>query len=364
MTLADEMIPTEPLMAEAESTSSTSVAEKGMAGTAAGDALPAAVTSGKRVPDFFIVGHAKCGTTALYHMLESHPQIYVSVKEPRFFAQELRTRYWRPASSRRQRPTTLDGYVSLFAGASPEQRIGEASTLYLRSSTAASRIAEVQPAARIIIILREPVRYLRSFHLQAVRNYDETQKDFRRAIELEEARRQGKRISRFSQTPNSLFYSDHVRYVEQLRRYHAVFPPENVLVLIYEDFRADNEGTVRKVLRFLDVDDTAPISTVQLESSHTVRYLLLDQIARGISIARHSRAAAPISRTMNALTPRHLRDSEAFGAIWRRILYTDRPPPDEEFVLELRRRFKGEVEALSDYLGRDLVTQWGYDKID
>ena len=30
-------------------------------------------------------------------------------------------------------------------------------------------------------------------------------------------------------------------------------------------------------------------------------------------------------------------------------------------MLELRRRFKPEVEATSEYLGRDLVALWGYD---
>ena len=38
--------------------------------------------------------------------------------------------------------------------------------------------------------------------------------------------------------------------------------------------------------------------------------------------------------------------------------------PDENFVLELRRRFKPEVVALSEHLGRDLVTLWGYDAVD
>ncbi len=40
-----------------------------------------------RVPDFFIVGHPKCGTTALYEMLRRHPQIFMpDIKEPWFFA--------------------------------------------------------------------------------------------------------------------------------------------------------------------------------------------------------------------------------------------------------------------------------------
>ena len=45
--------------------------------------------AGRRVPDFFIVGHAKSGTTALYEMLRAHPQIFMpDLKEPKFFAYE------------------------------------------------------------------------------------------------------------------------------------------------------------------------------------------------------------------------------------------------------------------------------------
>jgi hypothetical protein len=65
---------------------------------------------------------------------------------------------------------------------------------------------------------------------------------------------------------------------------------------------------------------------------------------------------------VNAFTPKEVR-SDALQALWRRVVYSDPPPPDEELMLELRRRFRPEVEALSDYLGRDLVTLWGYDKL-
>jgi hypothetical protein len=321
------------------------------------------VRRGPRLPDFFIAGHAKSGTTALYFMLKAHPSIHLPVKEPRFFAPELRTRFWRPASSNRQRPRTLDGYVSLFAGARPEQRVGEATPSYLRSETAAARIAEVQPDARIVAILREPASYLRSFHLQSVRNYDETQKDFRKAMALEDARRRGKRIPRLSQAPSGLLYSDHVRYVEQLRRYHAVFPPEQVLVLVYDDFRADNEGTVRRVLRFLGVEETAPIPKLELLTLRYPRFQLLDQLTRAMSILRPSRPRPGPLAGARPAAGHGLRGADAFGSLWRRIVYTDPPPPDAEFMLELRRRFKGEVEAVSEYLDRDLVTLWGYDRI-
>ncbi|MBA3809829.1 MAG: hypothetical protein H0X28_15765 [Solirubrobacterales bacterium] len=47
----------------------------------------------------------------------------------------------------------------------------------------------------------------------------------------------------------------------------------------------------------------------------------------------------------------------------RRLVYGDPSPPDEALMAELRRRFKGEVEALGTYLDRDLVRLWGYDGV-
>ena len=182
------------------------------------------MASRQRVPEFFIVGHHKCGTSALWEMLRRHPQIYMpDVKETWYFSPELRSigKKKRPAAGR---PETLEQYLSLFADAGPDQRVGENSPAYLMSSTAAQRIAELQPDARIIAILREPASFLRSFHLQCLRNHVETEKDFGKAIALEADRREGRRIPRYSHRPHELLYSDHVRYVQQLLTYEACLP--------------------------------------------------------------------------------------------------------------------------------------------
>ncbi len=315
-----------------------------------------------RVPEFFIVGHEKCGTTALYLMLKQHPQVFMpDVKEPRYFATDQRSRLARQTPARR--PRTLEGYLSLFADAKPDQRVGEASAQYLRSSAAASAIAQVQPDARIIAILREPASYLRSLHIQITANKVETQRDLRKALALEDDRRRGKRIPRNCHHPDLLMYSEHVRYVEQLRRYHAVFPAENVLVLIYDDFRRDNAATIRRVLRFLDVDEDFTIETVDTYPVKSARFVPLDNLAGAARRARKNPgAASQFSRAMNALIPNAMR-SERFRAMWRRAVYTAPRPPDERFMLELRERFKPEVVALSEYLGRDLVSLWGYEGI-
>jgi hypothetical protein len=326
------------------------------------DALEAASARQQRVPEFFVVGHHKCGTSALYEMLRRHPQIYMpDVKETWYFSPELRSigKKRREAAAR---PETLEQYLSLFDGAGPEQRVGENSPAYLMSRTAARRIGDVQPDARIIAILREPASFLRSFHLQCLRNHVETEKIFGKAISLEAARREGKQIPRHSHRPHELLYSDHVRYVEQLQSYHAVFPPERVLVLIYEDFRRENEATVRKVLNFLDVDDSGPIEVIEANPSFRVRSPQLHELVRSVYIGR-----GPVSRGVKAgvtsLTSRGLR-RELLRLTRRRVVYGEPQDEDEGVMLELRRRFKGEVVALGEYLGRDLVSLWGYDRID
>ena len=183
----------------------------------------------QRLPDFFIVGHGKSGTTALWDMLRRHPQVHLPYKEPWFFSDEMRTlAALRPPGTGRT-PRTLAEYLSLFDGATPDQRVGEASSVYLWSRSAAGRIADAQPEARIIAVLREPASFLRSLHFQFVQTYIEPEKDLRKAIALEDARREGRGKPGNPYWPGATLYSEHVRYVEQLRRYHTVFAPEQVL---------------------------------------------------------------------------------------------------------------------------------------
>jgi hypothetical protein len=324
-----------------------------------------ASTESRRVPDFFIVGHPKSGTTALYEMLRSHPQIFMpDLKEPRYFASDLRSRFQQPSAAGALRvalPQTLDEYLSLFEQARPEQRVGESSPSYLRSQSAAGLIAEAQPAARIIAILREPASFLRSLHLELVQNHVEREQDLRKALANEDHGPGSARAGDPS-SPQLPRYSDRVRYVEQLRRYDAVFAPAQVLVLIYDDFRKDNEGTVRMVLRFLEVDDESPVALIEANPTVHVRSLQLDRLVRSLYAGQ-----GPLSRAVKggvkALTPTRLH-GDAFRSVRRRLVYASPRPADEELMRELRRRFKGEVVALGEYLDRDLVRLWGYDSVE
>ena len=131
------------------------------------------------LPNFFIVGAPKAGTTSLYHLLDQHPQIYMSpVKEPCYFASEIRPenfsaehepRIRREAQELRQISSgpmlekrfsgvvsKWDDYLKLFQNATNEKAIGEASVRYLWSQTAAQNIISRVPNAKIIIVLRDP----------------------------------------------------------------------------------------------------------------------------------------------------------------------------------------------------------------
>jgi hypothetical protein len=314
-----------------------------------------------RVPDFFIVGHPKCGTTALYEMLRRQPQVFMpDFKEPWFFAGDMRPRF-QPARSGLV-PQTLEEYLSLFAPAAPGQRVGEASSSYLRSDEAARRIAELRPDARIIAIFREPASFLRSLHHQLLLDHVETEKSLRAALALEGQRRMGKRIPSRSHLPQMLLYSNHVRYTEQLERYREAFPAEQLLVLIYEDFRADNEGTLREVRRFLGVPVEEPLQALDVNtSSRGMRSQRADELLHAVSVGTGPGARA-VKAVLKTVSSRGLRD-RAMRATRRKLIYGEPPPEDGELMRELRRRYRAEAVSLGDALGRDLVSLWRYEGV-
>jgi hypothetical protein len=300
------------------------------------------------MPDFFVVGEPKSGTTALYEMLRSHPQIFMpELKEPEFFARELHPNL----EHDEQHPKTLEQYLELFAPAGSAKRVGEASVSYLRSRESAARIAALVPDARIIALFREPATMMRSLHLQRLEDYQETEKDLRKAMERERGEHEPTSGHRYS--------IDWVQYTEHLRRYHAAFAAERVLVLIYDDFLADNAATIRKVLHFLDIDESVPISTSKANQTVLVRspraYALLRSLYLGQGPAtRH------LKRAIKALTSQKIR-RDGMRELRDRVLWGEPPPVDERLMAELRERFQPQVAAFAEYIGRDLLSLWGYD---
>jgi hypothetical protein len=312
-----------------------------------------------RLPDFYIVGHSKSGTTAMYEMLAQHPQVHVGAKEPRYFASELYERdIPRPGGT----PRTLEDYRAWFSGAGPAQLVGDVSPDYLWCADSARMIAEVTSDAHIVAIFREPASFLASLHRQLLKVGAESEPDLGRALALEPERREGRSLPLNAYWPRSLLYSDHVRYLEQLRRFHEHFPRERVLVLIYDDFRRDNAATMAEILRFIGVDDRIAMSPREANQSVEIRAARANAALRKLVVAE-TPAARALKSSLISLTPMRLRQ-RALRATRDRIIFGEVTPPDEAVLARLRRELAGEVRAFGEYIGRDLVSLWGYEGLE
>lgn len=214
-----------------------------------------------RKPNLFIVGHPKSGTTALHHFLEQHPDVYMSTpKEPKYFCKDLHQES--DIFHKSKKLTTIfpfrqeKDYLKLFSNVKKEKLIGESSAIYLFSIVAAKEIHSFNPDAKIIIMLRNPVDFIYSFHSEHILRNTENVKDFKAAIFLEKQRRQGKNLPSRVTHPSILYYSEWTKYSEQVGRYFDLFDRSNIKVIIFEDFKKNNKAVYENVLRFLGLNSS------------------------------------------------------------------------------------------------------------
>ena len=200
------------------------------------------------LPNFIVIGAAKAGTTALYHYLAEHPQVFMSpVKETNFFAYALDAA-GKPVCGGpdvgRFRVKTLPEYEQLFAGAGDAIAVGEASPLYLECPPAAHRIKQLLPDARIICSIRHPVDRAYSdyqMHLRHQGRRFDAERDLHAAAEWARPDSHWMQIG---------------RYYEQLAPYFKLFPRDRILLCLFDDLRRSPRAVVEEVYRFLGVDPT------------------------------------------------------------------------------------------------------------
>ncbi|MEO6349505.1 MAG: sulfotransferase domain-containing protein, partial [Candidatus Limnocylindrales bacterium] len=236
-------------------------------------------------PDFFHVGVFKGGSTALYEGLRRHPQIFMPFhKEPLFFGDDLTRRYGR---------MSLDDYMRLFRDAKPEQRIGEASTWYLYSTSAAREIKEFTPDALITVMLRNPVDVMYAQHNQLIFNAMEPITDFAEALEAEEDRRAGKRLPPWPINVENLFYRHSVKFAEQLERYFEVFGRNRVHVMLHDDLVRDGKAVIGDYLEFLGVNASLAAPPPTANENRKVKSARLQRL---IFMPRFLMPVAPLLR--------------------------------------------------------------------
>lgn len=289
-------------------------------------------------PDFFIIGAFKSGTTAMYEYLRQHPQIFMPFhKEPNFFGDDLSHHYGR---------MSLAEYLDLFRDAKPEQCVGEASTWYLYSTSAAREIAEFAPAARIIALLRNPVDVMYAQHSQLLFRSDEPISDFGAALEAEPARRRGEGVPPPPVRPETLLYRHSVRFAEQLERYFEAFGRNRVHVVLFDDLLADVGGTYRGVLTFLGVDPTFRPDFAVHNENKRVR---LGALQRFIY-----QPPGPLRGAVRLLRRYPLMHRMRDAMLRLNSRTEKRPPMDPALRRRLMDEMAPEIDRLGALIGRDL----------
>ena len=299
-----------------------------------------------RKPDFFLVGAPKCGTTAMATYLGSHPDIFMTTDELHYFGSDLR--FTTSLSRNPDWNLMSEGeYLSHFARATVEKRVGEGSVFYLYSKLAAKEIHDFKSSAQIIIMLRQPVEAMYSLHSQMLYGCEEDIKDFRGALEAEPDRKRGLRIPESACSLDGLLYREVSKYASQVERYFDIFGRENVLVIIFDDFIRDVADIYRQTLEFLGVDSAFTIEFPVTNTNKRVRSRLL-----------HSFMANPPSPLRSVAHFLARTNRTRLAAQWFiRIFNTrheERLPMDPVLRWELNKEFKPQVDRLSGLLNRDL----------
>jgi len=307
-----------------------------------------------RLPNFFLVGAPKAGTTSLYHYLDQHPQIYMSpIKEPNFFAAEIRQENCEAALRRsiardaRGLREYLDGrmcekrfggivanwedYLRLFANANNQTALGEASVCNLWSPTASERIAGRIPDAKILVMLRDPVARAYSQYLHGVGN-GAIRWSFREHIERNLRHRSGQFCVHYP-------FLEFGLYSQQLNRYLERFG-ENVWIGFHEEFNNRPLNVCQDIFRFLGVShEFSP----DMDKRH-----LEAQIPRLGAIAWLRRSG--FWQAAARVTPSSLRPALRRG-LMRSAGKTTMNPSDRDYLVGFYRE---DTRKLASLVGRNL----------
>lgn len=292
-------------------------------------------------PNFFIIGAPKCGTSTLINELRWHPNVYVPLDfEPQWFSTDFSEILDHDEAS----------YLRLFGGVQDKHTaIGEKSVIYMYSRVAIDNILKFNPESRFIIMLRNPVDLVYSWHSQLYYSFIEYVEDFKDAWELQESRQRGENIGDRCPVPFALQYREIGSLGKYLHRALEKIPPDRLHVIFMEDFHADPENTYRKTLDFLQVPYAPRADTRRLNANKRHRYRWL-----GVLLAHdtNTRASRLIKRIDRLPLIRKLQIKHRLHE-FNKIEYK-REPLSPDFRRKLQDEFADDIRLLEKLTNRDL----------
>jgi hypothetical protein len=210
----------------------------------------------KKLPNFLIVGAAKCGTSSLHKYLEQHPEIFMSkVKEPRFITSQVNPFPLNGPGDHKVEAWYVkdyEQYTKLFEGSESYQAIGESSadTLYFYERSIPV-IKQYLGDPKIIIMLRNPVK-------RAFSAYQHLVRDLREELSFEDGLLQ--EPTRVANNWELIYHYTAVSmYHDSVKAFMDNF--SNVKVILTEDQEKRPQQVLREIFRFLGVDPECDINT-------------------------------------------------------------------------------------------------------
>lgn len=287
------------------------------------------------VPDLFLVGAAKSGTTSLHHQLAQHPDVHApGMKETHWAAADL-------GLSEDRGTTRTDDFLALYADGGGARYRLEGSPSSLVSTVAARRIRELSPDARIVMVLRDPVEVVPALHDQVALGGLQADPDLARAVTI--ARQYwGEPLDGLGWHAWTR-YLDVVSYAPQVRRFLEVFPHEQVDVLWFDDLKADPAGVFADLLDRLDLPpadvDLTPRNTAMQVRNPTLQRWITNPPGKDLL-----RRVVPVRAARAVRARLHHRNVQA----------ADRAPVPPDLRRELADLLRPGVDDLADLLDRDL----------
>jgi hypothetical protein len=261
---------------------------------------------GRVLPDFLIVGAAKCGTTSLFDWICVHPLVARPMtdgrprKELLFFDYNFHRgvdwyRQHFPLESERREFEREHGRPFVT---------GEATASYFTGHWVPGRVRQVVPDVKLIVTLRNPIDRAYSAFQMSRRERLEDCESFEDAIALEAERLAGE-LERVHSDPRynpplppPLGYWSYLhrsRYAEHVERWLEVFPREQILFLRFEDLAADPAGALERVHTFLGLP---PHRGGELRKLNTATYTAMSPQTRA-ELVEHFR---PYNQRLSKLT--------------------------------------------------------------
>ncbi len=296
-------------------------------------------------PNFFIIGAPKCGTTALSEYLRSHPDIFFSIpKEPDYFNYDI-------PSKKVYQYTSLEDYLEkCFSGSASYKRVGEGSVRYLFSTVAVDEILKLDPEAKLIVMLRNPVDLCHSLYHQHLRSKNEDAPSFEEAWSLQESRRNGGHIPETCAHPILLQYSMRCMLGDQIERLFAKAPDHaNIKIISFNEFTRHTKKVYEEILLFLGLQsdgrkDFPVINEYTKVRSHALERLL--QLREHILVGKISKKVKTFLGLANWPF-----------AVWvtkKNYRKLSKIPLSPEFRNILTEHFRSDVEKVKKLTGIDL----------